>query len=291
MNWDDLRYLLAVQREGSLAAAGRALGVDQTTVGRRLQAMEAALGARLLERGVRGCHLTEAGLRACQAGEGIEASLRDLDRDIARVDERLQGVVRIATAGGFVPVLAPLLVALQRQHPHLQFTLTARSDLHNLVRREADIAIRMTPDSQPSLIATRLGSIAWGVFAAQSHIRQHGALAPFSGHPVIALEAPLNLTPGGRWLAEHARGAHEAAVVHDLGSAMALAVAGMGLVTLPAFMASREPTLQLVWPSAIGHQDFFLVAHPDALELPRVRVTVDHLTRCLRAQARVLSEV
>ena len=267
------------------------LGVDQTTVGRRLQEVEAALGARLLERSVRGCHLTEAGLRACQAGEVIEASLRDLDRDIARVDEQLQGVVRIATAGGFVPVLAPLLARLHRQHPHLQFTLSARSDLHNLVRREADTAIRMTPDSQPSLIATRLGSIAWGVFAAQSYVRDHGALPPFSAHPVIGLEAPLNATPGGRWLVEHASGAREAVTVGDLNSAVAFAIEGLGLVTLPSFMAAREPTLQLVWPSAIGQQDFFLVAHPDALELPRVRVTVDHLTRSLRAQARALSEV
>ena len=153
MRWDDLRYLLAVDRAGSLLGAARLLRVDQTTVGRRLDALQVALGARLVERDETGCTLTAAGRRAASSAARMDEVALAIDRDVGGLDEQVDGVVRVATAAGFVPVLTTALRELRERHPRLQLEINTATASVNMVRREADLAIRMTRDKQPSLIA------------------------------------------------------------------------------------------------------------------------------------------
>ncbi len=284
MEWDHLRYLLALQRHGSLAAAARSLRVDQTTVGRRLSALEEGLGARLFERRATGHRLTAAGVRACQLGVSMESAAQAIERELGGRDEGIEGTVRITAPVGFVASLAGAFVALQADHPRLTFELLVDTAALDLVRREADIAIRMVKPEQPSLVARRVGQLPWALFASESYLRRHGAPpADLEAHEVIAYAAPLERSPGGRWLSEHAGAARVALRTNNVLGAVDCASAGVGIAAVPAFMARRDPTLQrLPRPREVGASPVFLVAHRDLTKVPRVRATLDALHRFLR---------
>lgn len=291
LTWDDLRYVLAVQRSGSLAAAARALKVDQTTVGRRLDALEAAVRTRLLERGAGGCRLTPAGLRACEAALTMEATAADLALQVAGQDAEIRGVVRLSAPEGFVPLLLQALATVRAQHPQLVFEVDANQGVVNVVQREADIAVRMAPLSQPSLTVTRLGALPWGVFAAPAYLKRKPWQGTAQGHDVIAFEAPLDRSPGQRWLEAHAVDAHVALRSNNAVAALQAAAAGLGLAVTPQFLvrhfAPAPGALTCLTAHGAGESPVFLVTHPDVLRVPRVRATVDGLVRELRERGRL----
>jgi DNA-binding transcriptional LysR family regulator len=293
--WDDLRYLLAVERHGSLAAAARSLKVDQTTVGRRLDALELAVGARLLERGAGGCRLTPAGLRACEAALTMEGAAADLSLQVAGQDSRIHGVVRLSAPGGFVPLLLQALAAVHAEHPQLVFELDANQGLVNVVQRQADIAIRMAPLSQPSLTVTRLGALPWGVFAAPAYLKRKPWCGVWDGHDVIAYEAPLDRSPGQRWLDAHATKSRVTLRTNNALAALQAASAGLGLAVAPQFFVQQfiptEGALTCLTDAGAGagESPVLLVTHPDVLRVPRVRATVDGLVRELRERGRLVA--
>jgi len=282
MHWDDLRYLLAVERTGSLARAAKALRVDQTTVGRRLDALQAGTGARLVERTSTGCRLTRAGVRACAAARAMDAAAHALESEIGR-DAALEGTVRITTAAGLVPLLVRALSDLRATHPGLVFELLTATQKLNLVRGEADVAIRMTRESQASLITRKLGEIHWGLYAAESYLRRRPLQRTFRGHDVIAYVDPVARSVGGEWLRKHAREANIALRTADVVSAVTAAAEGLGVVAVPVFMAEREPGLLPARSGSIGTTDFFVVTTRHLARVPRIRTTVEHLTHALRA--------
>ncbi len=283
MDWDDVRYLLALRRNGSLAAAARALHVDQTTVGRRLNALEAALGTRLFERHATGHRLTAAGARACELGASMDGAAETIERELGGRDAGIDGTVRITAPAGFVSSLAGVFVALQAEHPRLTFELLVDTAALDLGRREADVAIRMVKPEQPSLVARRVGQLPWALFASEGYLRRRGPPpADLKAHEIIAYAAPLELSPGGRWLTEHAGAARVALRTNNVMGAVDCASAGVGIAAVPAFMASRHPTLQrLPRPRDVGASPVFLVAHRDRTKVPRVRATLDALRRFL----------
>jgi DNA-binding transcriptional LysR family regulator len=284
-SWDGLRYLLLLRRAGSLAGAALQLGVDQTTVGRRLEALERETGARLLVRGVAGTTLTDAGARVCALAEQMESTVGGIETAVAE-ETRVSGTVRITTAAGFVPILAPALAELGERNAGLRFEFLVGSHKLNLVQREADIAVRMTRDNQSSLLCKRLGGTPWGLYASVAYLRRHGALGEaLRGHEVIGFAPPLTRTPGGVWLAEHARGANVVAVVDNVLTGIALAAEGMGLVAAPRFMAREAPSLGLALDDTLGESEVFVLAHPELASVPRVRVTLDALEAHVRSQA------
>ena len=174
-DWNDLRYFLACARAGSLATAGRSLKVDQTTVGRRLAALEEALGARLFERRPEGFTLTPTAERLLETAQMVEQATIDLERRATGADARLEGVVRVATSETLsATFLAGELVALHQAHPEIELQLITGTTSLNLLKREADIALRVgqRPTHQ-SLIVRRLGAIAWGIFATKEYLGQH----------------------------------------------------------------------------------------------------------------------
>ena len=187
MTWDDLRFLLAVQRRGSLAAASRALKVNQTTVGRRLNALQEQLGTRLFEKKGSSYKLTEAGLQACKIGEAMEAAATGLEKDVAGRDAGIEGLVRITAPSGMIPIISGAITELHREHPRLNFHVISDSTTLNLVQGEADIALRSMDPGQPSLIAKRISTTPWGLYATAAYLR--GRAAPtvdLAGHDASA---------------------------------------------------------------------------------------------------------
>lgn len=282
MTWDDLRYLLAVERAGSLVAAARALRVDQTTVGRRLAALQRSLGARLLERTASGYRLTALGRRACAVGGDVERAVAALEREGRDATARLDGVVRIAAPEGMVPLLTRALRELRAAHPALGFELRVGSAMVNLANREADLALRMTRDSQGSLVSTRLARMPWGLYASHDYVDRKGAPRTLAGHDLVRYVEPLTRTVGGAWLAEHGEQAVTTFLADHVGTALSAAAEGFGVAAAPGFMAAREPRVRSVRAKPIGYNECFLVTHRENVEVPRMRATIDHLTRMVR---------
>jgi DNA-binding transcriptional LysR family regulator len=287
--WDDLRVLLAIARTGSLSAAGRTLRIDQTTVARRLAALEARLGALLVMRGSAGTELTAAGRRALAVAEDVEAKLAGLEATIDRADERLSGTVRITLPSGFVAVILPALARLSSAHPRLAFDLLTSQARLNLVQREADLALRMTPESQPSLVARKLGDIPWGLYASSAYVQRKGVPPPgLGGHDLIGFVEPVTRTPGGVWIAAAARDANIVIRVADVFTGLFAAEAGLGLVVAPRHLVRHAPALVPVPAEGLGASPIFAVTHAELAGVPRVRTTIDAIAAHVATHADVL---
>src|SRR3954453_9686357 len=168
MWWDDLRYLLAVHRQGSHKRAARVLAVNPTTVSRRLTALEQELNAKLFVRTPDRLQATPAALALLARAERIEAGGLASRRELEGTDLRLEGPLRVSAGDGIINhVIVPALERLLAAHPALTIELVAEPRLADLARREADVAIRLVRPREPALLARRLGEMRFGIFAAQ----------------------------------------------------------------------------------------------------------------------------
>src|SRR5688572_10842605 len=188
LDWDDLRYFLEAARAQTLAGAARKLGIEHTTIGRRLAALERSLGAALVLRGPDGLRLTPLGERLLPIAEQIERTVHSL-RDLAE-----QGVsrVRLAVPSGFARLFAAGLAALRAQHPDLMLEIVSGARIVDLEQSEADLAVRGAPIDDGELIARRLCSLGWSLYAAPSYLERRAApasLDDLSGHDLIGFHA------------------------------------------------------------------------------------------------------
>lgn len=280
MDWNDLRYFLAVARAGTLAAAARDLGVEHTTVGRRIGALEASLGTRVFVRGKDGFALTAAG-QAMLADVGAIAELVEkIERGVAGHDARVAGTVRLTVPEAAVSFMVQQLPALRERHPELVVELLSGNRAFDLRRGEADLALRFLDVTDGELVARRIGSAGWALYAAPAYLERRGrpsAPSALDGHEVLGFDASLAEVTGAQWLAAHAK---NASIVHRGNSIAAIANAasvGLGIAPLPCFVGDAEPSLVRVADEVIGSRDILLVAHPDLSRVARVRATMDFL--------------
>ena len=201
MSWDDLQVFLATVRTGSYASAARALGVDPTTVGRRISALEAKLGARLFDRTPHRLEPTAVAMAIVPRAERIDAEVLAVEREASGADARVTGPVRITGSDGVVnEILVPALLALRQRHPGLAIELRAETRVLDLSRRETDVAIRLVRPTQASLIARRMGLLGFGIYAARSYLDRRAtprSLADTADHDWIGFEAELDHLPAG----------------------------------------------------------------------------------------------
>jgi len=281
-DWNDVRYFLALSRVRTLAGVARRLGVDQTTVGRRIAAFERAVGARLFQRTATGFVLTDAGARIIPTAEKLEDSWFDIERSIAGQEGRVEGAVRLATsetlASGF---LVRLLASLRARHPGLDLELVMGRASVNLLKREADLAVRAeSRPTQQDLIVKRLVQVGWALYATRGYLDRVGVPGrrnELAGHDLLAFDDELGGILAAQWVREHARRAR--AVVRS-NSILALAeccACGGGLGLLPCFLGDARSTLRRVWPKRLFVADVFLVLHPDLQHAARVRAVVELL--------------
>ena len=182
MLWDDLRVFLAVHQLGSHKRAGRHLGVAPTTIGRRLAALESALGARLFLRTPERVLATPAGLKLVPHAQRMEAEAVEAERTLLAADSRLEGSLRVTATDGFLHyVLLPALDELRREHPGLCVDLRADTRLLDLSRREADVAVRLVRPKEPALVARRLGEMRFSLFASQPYLDRRGTPRTLDG--------------------------------------------------------------------------------------------------------------
>lgn len=285
-NWDDVRIFLAVARSGGLIAAARRLGLDQTTVARRISALEASFGARLIERSPRGVTLTGHGVALVDHAERMEAEAITAAEQIDGGGEggagRVSGVVRLATPEVFGSVLvAPAAGRLHALHPGLQLELVPAARTVNLSRREADIVIGLSRPDHGRLVAMKLADYRLGLYASRAYLERAGAptrIDELRDRPMVWYIDELLDLPELRYLDQVAEGAQTVFRSSSIAAQQAALASGIGLGVLPVFLAEKTPELVRVLPDELGlTRTYWLSMHGDSQRTLRIRAVVEFL--------------
>jgi len=283
MNWDDLRIVLAVGRAGTLAAAARSLQVDATTVGRRITAIETAVGARLFDRLNSGFTPTDVGHRAMARAETVESEMNALRNEIEGTDQRVEGRVRVTGLDAiFDHLVIPRLPRLLDRHPGLEITLSSNLDFVDLSRREADIALRSREPRHPDSVGHKLGVLAQGAFAAAS-------LDLGERPPLIGLPREFEGTAFSRLLLDHFPDGYVAARANSESHIHALVKAGVGIGVLDCFVGDRDPSLSRVLADPVWTQTAWAEIHMAMVRAPRIRAVTDFLREVFTEEAALLA--
>jgi DNA-binding transcriptional LysR family regulator len=288
LDWNDLRYFLAIARAGTLAGAARDLKVEHTTVGRRLSALESALGTKLFTRAPGGLTLTRAGSEILSIAEEIAVRAQAIERRVAGEDDRIAGTVRVTTSEAVSGYLVKQCAELRERHPALMVEILSGNRAFDLLRGEADIAVRVRPDTEPDLIVRKVARAVWSMYASAAYVsRKHVPRAPgdLAGHDVIGFDQSLGAVPGALWLQDHATGAQIVMRANSIVAASNAAIVGMGIAVLPCFIADAEPALQRLTPLALGERDIYLVVHPDLARIARIRAVMEFIIERFKRDA------
>lgn len=283
LDWDDLRFVLAVARSGSALRAARMLGVNQTTVMRRVTHIEAAAGADLFERRQSGYSLTPAGERVAQAAARIEDEVKALESAIGAEQRALSGCVRVTASELMVNVLVtPLLRQFRKQYPGILIELIADDRRLDIARGEADVALRASSRPEGAgVVGRRLPDTAWGVYCSRSYAEEHGMPATFEGldgHAVVAAEGRLACLPGPQLLTRLTPRSRIAARSNSLTNLISALKAGIGIATLPCFAGDADPDLVRCAPKMPElDAEVWLVVREDIKSAPHVRAFTDFL--------------
>ncbi|MWL91281.1 LysR family transcriptional regulator [Cupriavidus sp. SW-Y-13] len=288
MNWDDTRIFLALHRERTLRGAARAAGVDQATVGRRLAALEHALSATLFLRTSEGYVLTSAGENALRSAEKMEKSANDLVRQAKGADTRLAGEVKVTTTDSLaLEFVIPAISRLHAQHPDVRVTLNTSTQMLNLARREADIAIRNQKPDNPDLVARRLARWPVGLYASRQYVAQRGEPDPssgFEGHDLVMYEPHLarNMTP--TLVGHPIEGGRLVGAVNSSLMLRAMVRMGGAIGEVPVPMAERDGLVR-IWPDRERSRPYevWLVMHQDLRHTARVRAMIDMILESFQA--------
>ncbi len=286
-NWDDLRLFLAVARAGSLSGAARSLGVNHSTVFRRIGAFEEALDVRLFERLPNGYVLTAAGEEMREAALRVEAEIAALGRKVAGQDLRLSGTVRITTIDMLALGLLPRhLAAFRTAYPGIELEIAVSNAAVNLSRREADIALRVSNQPPEALIGRRAGRLVFAAYGAAATMDE-AADIPLAERDWIGFDSDHEALV--RRFARFLPRTRPIFRVNSVAAAIAAAKAGIGLAPLPCGIADLEPDLVRVAPLPDDFTlDLWLLTHEDLRRTARIRAFLDFLAEALAGEADLL---
>ena len=289
LDWDDLRSFLAIARNHTLSGAARELGVQQSTMSRRLDALEERAGVRLLQKTPSGYVLTNAGEAALAHVERMEQEALAVELTVAGQDERLDGVVRLTTVGSLaVSVLSPVLASFRARYPGITLEVFTENHVLSLSRREADLSLWPARPEGNELVARKILEIPYGLYASADYLARVGSpdlRAGAPGHSVIARDEAGRGYPEMAWLESVASLATVALRTTSTGLHVAAAVAGIGLAVLPVTLAEREAQLvALDTPGPAPQRELWLAVHEDTRRTPRIRALMEALAVGLKAQ-------
>jgi len=283
-SWDHYRTFLAVMREGSLSAAARDLGLAQPTVGRHIEALETAIGIQLFLRTPQGLLPTEAAIdlrpQAEQLSLQATALLRSVSAHRSSAKGAVAGTVRISASDTIaVEVLPDILEGLANRYPALIIELSVSDTIEDLLRQEADIAIRLAAPTQEALVVRRIGSIDVGLYAHRRYLEQHGVpttLDDLSRHRLIGYHSESAFVRSMRKRNPALEHAQPALKVDSNIAQMALIRSGCGIGFFQAGLARRDPDLVRVLQDELAMAlPAFVAMHENFRTTPRCRVTFD----------------
>ena len=278
-DWDDLRIFLAVARSRHLAPAARSLGMDATTVGRRLRRLATALQSELfeLEGGER--RLTEHGQALFAHAETIESTALSALGEVGGDSSQATGHVRLSVAEGFATwVLAPRLPEFRARHPDIQLDLVTASGFLNPSKREADVAVMMERPRHGRLIAAKLADYRLRLYVARTYLDTHGPIGSIEDlgrHALIGYVPEFLYSPELDYLGEVATGLDAILRSTSINVQYRAGASGAGIGVLPGFIGDQDPGLVQLFPDRIDIQrSFWLVTHSDMRRLARIEAVL-----------------
>ncbi len=284
-DWNDLRYLLAAARRRSLSGAARRMGVAVTTVSRRLDALEAALGVRLFERTPQGLMPTDDGQRLIDHAIEVEERAMALAREALGRHSEVAGQVRISTVETIAcELIVSGLEPLLETHPGLRLTVMSEHRIVSLARRECDIAVRLMRPTGNSLVGRRIGTLKFGLYASAEYLERFGQpddpTGSLAGHRLVTYSERYAHLPEVAWLYE--RGGEDALSLKANSTLVVreALVSGVGMGLLPVQMAPKS-LRQLVPPQSLPTRDIWLVIHEDSRRVSRIRLVADHIAKAI----------
>jgi DNA-binding transcriptional LysR family regulator len=283
MDWDGLQVFLAVARVGRVSAAARRLGVEHTTVARRIAALEKALGVPLFYRTTRGYLLTLRGQSVLATAEAMERSALEVEARARENSGALAGCVRVAMPPEFGSHwLGPRLPAFRAQFPQIELQILVGTRERDLSRGEADLAVQPPRPSQTGMVAFRIAHLSMGLYASRTLVAEKRLrirkVEDMRHLALLAYTPPFQVLQKAKWFRPILASATIALESNSTHALLAAARAGAGIAVLPRFLALQHDDLVPVSADVAAH-DLLLITHPEVRRDPKVRATADFLKR------------
>lgn len=289
LDWDDLRIFAAVVERGSLRGASLLLGINHSTVFRRLNRLEKSIGARLFDRLPEGYTLTGTGEELKTHALRVRDEVDALQLRMQGMDFRPRGNIRITAPDNIAYAYLPdHLERFRQRYPEVQIELIAGGSSLDLTRREADVAVRATKQPPEHLVGRKVCSLAWAFYAASQYVRDMGRPLnerDLRSHRIIGGEGVTGRLPGMAWLEKHLAN-QIVARCNTLNAMSSLAEAGYGIALLPDDQ-QKSALVRLFPVTPEERSDIWILTHPELRNTERIRLLVSHLVTGLRADERL----
>lgn len=285
MNWEDTKLFLAVARSGQISAAATGLGINHATLSRRISALEASLGTKLLVRRTYGCELTEEGTEFFHKIERAESVLLSSETALQKKDMKTSGTVRVGAPDGFgLGFLAPKLPLLLDEYPKLKIQLVPVPRNFSLSQREADIAIMIGRPEKGRLIIKKLTNYGLSLYASKSYIQKFGrpkTLTELSKHRLVGYVEDLIYSPSLNYSNEVIRNWRSAIEVSTATGQVAVVKAGAGIGILHDYLAQADDDLVQLFPTSLT-RSYWLAFHESQRDLERIKIVSNFLTKIVK---------
>lgn len=281
MDWNDLRYFLAVARTGSLTHASSELKVSQSTVSRRIAELEESLSMTLFQRHQTGYFLTDEGREVLQHAELVEDSVMGLERGVAGLDKNPVGTVRLATSENLATdLIIPALPSFRDSYPGISLEIITSTVTAELGRSEADIALRVVRPTRGNLKVRRVGHMTYSVYGSREYIERHPYVdgEPLGGRHFITWGDSHAFMPAAAWLSREYPNCKIALTTSSLPSQIAAVRAGLGLAVIPDFLTVKDDFIRVIPSDQMFSAEVWLVTHADLVASARVRAVGDFLS-------------
>jgi DNA-binding transcriptional LysR family regulator len=279
-DWNDLTYFLAVARHGSTIAAGKALGLSQSTVHRRLSELERRLGHKLVTRQPTGYRLTSFGEALRPYAEHVEAAIKELERHVGDAAHDAAGIIRVTCPEPIVYRMTALIDRFHAKHPTLRVEFVTSDRYLDLSKGEADVAFR-SGDTDDELFGRKIADSIWAVYASRAYIERHGKperVEDLSRHALVCFDESLSQHGASKWLAEVAPGATIAARNNSVLGLVYAVKPGVGVGPLPTAIGDdQEDLVRILGPIPELARSWRLLTHPDLRRTPRVAAFFDFI--------------
>lgn len=288
MDWDDLRYVLAIARDRTLSRAAETLKATHTTVGRRLKTIEQSLGVRLFDPTPDGYAPTVAGREVIDAAERVEAEMLSLEARVLGQDAQLEGKLRVSTLDLLFRTYHRAFTSFCERYPKVELTITTSDAEVSLLRREADVAFRLTNTPPEYAIGKRVAEVPFALYASRALVEKVGEGASLSKFPFIHWDERLNPRWLDQWIAENAPGARVAVRIDtNMTMLRELVRAGVGAHFLARFEGDSDPTLvRLRDGDPKFNRGLWLLTLNELRTTSRVRAFIEHMEAAVKRSER-----
>lgn len=282
-DWNDLRHLIAVSRHGSTLAAAKALGVNQSTVHRRLTELENRIGLTLVKRHPAGYRLSELGETLIGYVLAVETAVVALERRVQALKHDLKGVIRLTCPEPTVSriVATGLLERFYERYPGLTVEFVTSDRYLDIAKGEADVAFRSGEPTDDSLVGRKICDSIWAIYASKSYVQQYGrpaSIADLTGHAMIGFEGIMQNHRVAKWLPVAVPNARVVNRNNSMLGTLSAVKVGIGVAPLPTTLGDAEETLvQVLPPVEELTRSWYLLSHPDLRKTPRIAAFVDHV--------------